>query len=251
MHPHRFSAIPQQGKICVRTQGNLDGPIRANRFADSRESHDSRESFQGSRTERLFFANRALGQLKIANRRFEAIRANRSHVMKMVFFARIDSRESPRFALRIAGPSKQGKGDQNWKNDSQNRLLVSHYSAIGDTISCDAPASAVGFRGKSFLRCTPSKACLWTAIGHFYGKKWSVPPTGPKCLLLRFSELLMSLVPLGCERAGPCAGVKIPKIGKEGLGVKKLPFPNAPEKGDLSRKFPIFLVEPCREMGTF
>ena len=29
----------------------IDGPIRANRFADSRESPDSRESFQGSRTE--------------------------------------------------------------------------------------------------------------------------------------------------------------------------------------------------------
>ena len=30
--------------------------------------------------------------------------------------------------------------------------LVSHYSAIGDTISCDAPYSAIGFRGKLFLR---------------------------------------------------------------------------------------------------
>ena len=26
--------------------------------------------------------------------------------------------------------------------------VVSHYSAIGDTISCDAPKSAIGFRGK-------------------------------------------------------------------------------------------------------
>ena len=32
----------------------LDGPIRANRFADSRESPDSRESVQGSRAEPLF-----------------------------------------------------------------------------------------------------------------------------------------------------------------------------------------------------
>ena len=46
-------------------------------------------------------------------------------------------------------------------------------------------------------------------------------------------------------------GVKIPKSGKEGFGVKKLPFPNAPEKGALSRKIPIFCVEPCREMGIF
>ena len=53
-----------------------------------------------------FFANRASGGLKIANRRFEAIRSNRSHVMKIGVFLRIDSRESPRFALRIAGPSE-------------------------------------------------------------------------------------------------------------------------------------------------
>ena len=49
------------------------------------------------------FANRASG-LTIANRRFEAIRANRSHVMKIGVFLRIDSRES--ITLRIAGPSK-------------------------------------------------------------------------------------------------------------------------------------------------
>ena len=59
---------------------NLDGPIRANRFADSRESSDSRESFQGSRSE-PFFANRAPRGYNIANRRFEAIRTNRSKVM--------------------------------------------------------------------------------------------------------------------------------------------------------------------------
>ena len=33
--------------------------------------------------------------------------------------------------------------------------LVSHYSAIGDTVLCDAPYSAIGFRGKFFLRCPP------------------------------------------------------------------------------------------------
>ena len=49
----------------------------------------------------------------------------------------------------------------------------------------------------------------------------------------------------------PVQGSKSPKSGKEGFGVKKLPFPNAPEKSDLSRKIPIFLVEPCREMGIF
>ena len=50
--------------------------------------------------------------------------------------------------------------------------LVSHYSAIGDTVSCDAPYSAMGFRGKFFLRCPPCWVSLWIAIGHFYGKKW-------------------------------------------------------------------------------
>ena len=34
-------------------------------------------------------------------------------------------------------------------------LLMSHYRAIGDTISCDAPCSATGFRGKLFLRYRP------------------------------------------------------------------------------------------------
>ena len=34
-------------------------------------------------------------------------------------------------------------------------ILVSHYSAIGDTISCDAPYSAIGFRGKLFVRYPP------------------------------------------------------------------------------------------------
>ena len=41
------------------------------------------------------------------NHRFEAIRANRLHVMKIGYFLRIDSRELCRFALRIAGPSKK------------------------------------------------------------------------------------------------------------------------------------------------
>ena len=51
-------------------------------------------------------------------------------------------------------------------------LLVSHYSAIGDTISCDAPYSAIGFRGKLFLQYPPCQVCLRIVIGHFYRKKW-------------------------------------------------------------------------------
>ena len=68
---------------------------------------------------------------------------------------------------------------------------------------------------------------------------------------------LVSVIPrrnytfLCCERVGPVQGSKSPKSGKEGFGVKKLPFPSASEKGDLSQKIPIFPVEPCREMGIF
>ena len=54
-----------------------------------------------------------------------------------------------------------------------------------------------------------------------------------------------------CESVHPLQGSKSPKSGKEGFGVKKLPFPSVPEMGALSQKIPIFLVEPCREMGIF
>ena len=47
----------------------------------------------------------------------------------------------------------------------------------------------------------------------------------------------------------PCTGVKIPKIGKRGFGVKKLPFPNAPENGDLSQKIPFLYRAPQRKWG--
>ena len=71
--------------LCPEDHYTLDGPICANRFADSRESPDSRESFEGSQTEPLFCESRFGGQ-NIANHGFEAIRANRSHVTKIVFF---------------------------------------------------------------------------------------------------------------------------------------------------------------------
>ena len=34
------------------------------------------------------------------------------------------------------------------------------------------PPRAIGFRGKLSLRYPPCQVCLWTAIGHFYRKKW-------------------------------------------------------------------------------
>ena len=69
---------------------------------------DSRELFQGAQTEPLFLRIALRGPKNCESQvcRFDAIRANRSHVMKIGGFLRIDSRESPRFALRIAGPSR-------------------------------------------------------------------------------------------------------------------------------------------------
>ena len=54
--------------------------------------------------------------------------------------------------------------------NSPNLNLVAHYSAISDTISCDAPYSAIGFRGKFLCDAPPSKARLSLAIGHLYGR---------------------------------------------------------------------------------
>ena len=40
-----------------------------------------------------------------------------------------------------------------------------HYSAIGDTISCDAPYSAIGFRGKRFLSLDCDRPFLREEVG--------------------------------------------------------------------------------------
>ena len=50
------------------------------------------------------------------------------------------------FFIRTFGAPQKGLAERGHVS------LVSHYSAIGDTISCDAPYSAIGFRGKLFLR---------------------------------------------------------------------------------------------------
>ena len=61
------------------------------------QAGDMRESFQVSRPETLVCESR-FGGLKIASRSFEAIRANRPHVMKILVLLQSDSRESIRFA---------------------------------------------------------------------------------------------------------------------------------------------------------
>ena len=82
--PAKFIQHKSPTHICRGAGPNmmryLDGPTRAHRFADSHQSPDSRESFQGSRTEPSFCANRASGGKK-GNRRFDSIGANRSHVV--------------------------------------------------------------------------------------------------------------------------------------------------------------------------
>ena len=82
---------------------SLDGPICANRFADSREYRliEFRANrFRVPELNPFFFANRVSGHYKIASRRFEieAIRANHSNILKIA--------GSPRFGsvwLRFGG----------------------------------------------------------------------------------------------------------------------------------------------------
>ena len=51
----------------------------------------------------FFFCELRFGELKIANRRFEAIRANRSHVMKIGFFFFFRANRFARIApIRVA-----------------------------------------------------------------------------------------------------------------------------------------------------
>ena len=66
----------------------IDSQIRANRLILAIR-------FRALEPEPLFCESR-FGGAKIANRRFEAIRANRSHVLKIGLFLRIDLRESIR-----------------------------------------------------------------------------------------------------------------------------------------------------------
>ena len=49
----------------------------------------------------------------------------------------------------------------------------------------------------------------------------------------------------------PPTGVKIPKIGKEGFGVQKLPFPIASEKGVRVKKSPFLHSTPQGKWGIF
>ena len=78
----------------------------------------------------LFFCESCFGGLKIANRRFEAIHANRSHVMKIGAFLRIDSRESIRANLGKVEWGVFGGG-----GSCSNRFVLKSDVAIASAVS--------------------------------------------------------------------------------------------------------------------
>ena len=83
-----LGAVGRQPPSPVTLLRNLwfsDGPIRANRFADSRNRLILAKIVSGFPSWNPFSCESCFVALKIANRRFEAIRANRSHVIKMGF----------------------------------------------------------------------------------------------------------------------------------------------------------------------
>ena len=108
MHLSLQNAFNDPSKTFQEGVEILDGPIRANRFTASRGSPDSRESFQALPELNPFFCESRFAGLKIASRRFEAIRANRSHLMKIQAFLRIDSRAPICVANRRAMLSPYG-----------------------------------------------------------------------------------------------------------------------------------------------
>ena len=133
---------------------NFDDPIRANRFADLRESSDSRESFQGSRTEPLLLriALCGGGGVKIANHRFKAIRANRLHVMKISVSRRggrnkggrkqMRTNASKRRQTRTNASKRRGanasKREQTWANvDKRKQTLTPPFIAVFYTPLCN------------------------------------------------------------------------------------------------------------------
>ena len=100
--------ISQEGgakqRLTLRLVTSLDGPIRENRFADSRESPVIRANHLRDPKLNPFFANHVLWALRIANRRFE--------VISRESLKRYENRalSATRFALRIA-PMRANRPD--------------------------------------------------------------------------------------------------------------------------------------------
>ena len=115
-----------------------------------------------------FFANRASGGPKLVNRRFEAIRANRLHVVKVGVFLRIDSCdpirenrpdsrcESPGHLSAKSDLVSRGRGSQ--KSLSHSANPVSHQGKLR-TRDCFWVSRAGGLK-------TPF-ATLLSIVGYF------------------------------------------------------------------------------------
>ena len=89
---------------------HLDGPIRANRFTDSRESLDSARIVSGFPNWTPFLRIALRGgkssESHVWGDSHESLARYENRSFSANRFAQIDSRESPRFVLRIAGPSR-------------------------------------------------------------------------------------------------------------------------------------------------
>ena len=69
--------------------------------------------------------------------------------------------------------------------------LVSHYSAIGDAISCDAPYNAIGFRGKTGVLLH-----LSSDGGGYFGRVTKGPPQSQPNILNFMLEIWCQILAL-------------------------------------------------------
>ena len=115
----------------------FDGPIRAN--------HPRVPELN------LFFCTSLFGSLKLTNRRFEAIRANRSNVMKIGLVLRIDSRKSilashPDLRCESPGHLRSGglKVVKNWTPKKQSPGQILDAFGVRGVFECCNLADILG-----------------------------------------------------------------------------------------------------------
>ena len=128
----------------------IDSQIRANRVILANR-------FRVPEPNPLFCESR-FGGLKIANRKFEAIRANRSHVMKG-FFVRLDSRES----IRVNRPDSRCESPghlRGWVFAHKTYCICCEPNRLGegskqDPVSKDLPRVSCTIRNLFCTSATP------------------------------------------------------------------------------------------------
>ena len=110
------------------------------------------------------FCESCFGGLKIANRRFEAIRANRSHLMKIRVFLRIDSCES----IHANRPDSRFAGTQSTTLFGDHPFSIKH------------PQDNFGLQNLNWhppkCKLTPSKTGLATSNLQFLYRSTQKPP---------------------------------------------------------------------------